>query len=314
MHKLLSTILIFVILVLSPVSSFAEDEPKEKSAILVVSFGTSMPEARKAIDNLVNSAKKNFPECEVRLAFTSNIIRRKIARESGDIIPNPVQALAALNDEGFKNVYVMPTHIIPGEEYDEVLGAVNAFTMMSGKYGFDDLRTGTPFLDGTNDCMRMADILISRFKSYLNDKETGIILMGHGTPEHFANALYSQLQLALDKKAYGKFFVGTVEAFPELDDVIAGLKRHPEIKKLVLSPLMIVAGDHANNDLAGEDDSDSWLNVLKRNGYENITTYLVGLGEDENIAGDFVKKIHALRENNMAGKKFMAERVKTQRL
>ena len=296
MHKLLNAILIFVILILSPVSSFAEDEPKEKSAILVVSFGTSMPEARKAIDNLVNSAKKNFPECEVRLAFTSNIIRRKIARESGDIIPNPVQALAALNDEGFKNVYVMPTHIIPGEEYDEVLGVVDAFGMMSGKYGFEFLDVGTPFLDGTKDCARMADILIARFESQLKDKETGIILMGHGTPEHFANALYSQLQLALDRKAYGKFFVGTVEAFPELDDVIASLKRHPEIKKLVLSPLMIVAGDHANNDLAGEDDSDSWLNVLKRNGYKDITTYLVGLGEDENIAADFVKKIHALMD------------------
>lgn len=296
MHKLLSTILIFIILVLSPVSSFAEGEPKEKSAILVVSFGTSMPEARKAIDNLVDSAKKNFPECEVRLAFTSNIIRRKIARESGDIIPNPVQALAALNDEGFRNVYVMPTHIIPGEEYDELCEVVNAFGSLSGKYGFEFLDVGTPFLDGTKDCARMADILTERFKTHLNDKETGIILMGHGTPEHFANALYSQLQLALNKKAYGKFFVGTVEASPELDDVIASLKRHPEIKKLVLSPLMIVAGDHANNDLAGEDDSDSWLNVLKRNGYKDITTYLVGLGEDENIASDFVKKIHALRE------------------
>lgn len=296
MHKLLNAILIFVILVLSPVSSFAEDKPEDKTAILVVSFGTSMPEARKAIDNLVNSAKKNFPECEVRLAFTSNIIRRKIARESGDIIPNPVQALAALNDEGFKKVYVMPTHIIPGEEYDELCGVVNAFGSLKGKYGFKFLDVGTPFLDGTKDCARMADILISRFKSYLEDKDTAIILMGHGTPEHFANALYSQLQLALDRKAYGKFFVGTVEASPELDDVIASLKRHPEIKKLVLSPLMIVAGDHANNDLAGEDDADSWLNVLKRNGYENIETYLVGLGEDENIAGDFVKKIHALMD------------------
>ncbi len=294
MHKLSNSfmILILVMLTFIPQVSFADD----KSAILVVSFGTSMPEARKAIDNLVNSAKKNFPDCEVRLAFTSNIIRRKIARETKEIIPNPVQALAALNDEGFKNVYVVPTHIIPGEEYDELLNVAGAFALLDGKYGFDDLEIGEPFLNGSKDCARMADILIARFKSQLEDKDTGIILMGHGTPKHFANALYSQLQLALDKKAYGRFFVGTVEAFPEIDDVIESLKRHPEVKKLVLSPLMIVAGDHANNDLAGEDDSDSWLNILKSKGYENISTYLVGLGEDENIASDFVKKIHALMD------------------
>ncbi|MBR0204424.1 MAG: sirohydrochlorin cobaltochelatase, partial [Synergistaceae bacterium] len=112
-----------------------------------------------------------------------------------------------------------------------------------------------------------------------------------------ANALYSQLQLALNQRNYGKFFIGTDEAAPLNADVIADLKRHPEIKKLVLSPLMIVAGDHANNDLAGKDDEDSWLNVLKANGYEDISTYLVGLGEDDNIASDFVMKIHALTDS-----------------
>ena len=297
MHKILALILLAV-LILVPQVSFAEDseEEQETSAILVVSFGTSMPEARKAIDNLVNAARKEFPEAEVRLAFTSNIIRRKVARETKEIITNPVEALARLNDEGFSNVYVMPTHIIPGEEYDEAAGVVAAFAGMSGKYGFDDIVLGTPFLNSTKDCERMADILLERFKTQLEDKETAIVLMGHGTPEHFANALYSQLQLILDSKAYGRFFLGTVEAAPKIEDVVAKLKRHPEVKKLVLSPLMIVAGDHANNDLAGEDDEDSWLNILRKNGYRNITTYLVGLGEDENIAKDFVKKIHDLMD------------------
>ncbi|MBQ4470490.1 MAG: sirohydrochlorin cobaltochelatase, partial [Synergistaceae bacterium] len=141
------------------------------------------------------------------------------------------------------------------------------------------------------------EILAARFKAQLQDKNTAIVLMGHGTPQHHANALYSQLQLALNQRNYGKFFVGTVEAAPLIADVIADLKRHPEIKKLVLSPLMIVAGDHANNDLAGKDDEDSWLNVLKANGYEDISTYLVGLGEDDNIASDFVMKIHALTDS-----------------
>jgi len=295
MQKFLSVLILFS-LFLIPSATFAENKgkDKEKSAILIVSFGTSMPEARKAIDNLVNAAKKNFPDSEVRLAFTSNIIRRKLAKEFNENISNPVEALAKLNDEGFKNVYIMPTHIIPGQEYDEILNVYDAFSILSGKYGFEKFEIGAPFLYSSKDCERMAEILISRFKTQLEDKETAIVLMGHGTPEHFANALYSLLQVELDKKLYGRFFLGTVEATPKIDDVIANLKRHPEIKKLILSPLMIVAGDHANNDLAGADDDESWINILKSKGYENISTYLVGLGEDENIAKDFVKKIHEL--------------------
>lgn len=292
MHKIITAIFL-IILALMPRATYADDN---KTAILIVSFGTSMPEARKAIDNLVNITRDAFPEIEVRLAFTSNIIRRKILSEDGEAIANPVEVLAWLNDEGFKKVYVMPTHMIPGEEYDEIAEVVFAFNMLSGKYGFEELELGRPFLDGVDDCSGMADVLLERFKTQLEDEETAIILMGHGTPEHFANAMYLQLQLALDTKAYGKFFVGTVEAAPTIDDVTARLSRHPEIKKLVLSPLMIVAGDHAHNDLAGEDDEDSWLNILKRNGYEDISMYLVGLGEDENVARQFVRKILELMD------------------
>ena len=110
MYRFISAILLGLLLIFPQASSADND----KSAILIVSFGTSVPEARAAINNLVETARKNFPESEVRLAFTSNIIRRKIARESGELIQNPVQALAALNDEGFARVYVMPTHMIPG--------------------------------------------------------------------------------------------------------------------------------------------------------------------------------------------------------
>ena len=292
MHKLISAILLTAIL-LVPSAVFAEDE---KSAVLVVSFGTSVPEARHAIDHLADSARKEFSKTEVRLAFTSNIIRRKIARESGEVIPNPVQALAQLNDEGFSRVYVMPTHMIPGEEFDELANVVGAFGTLNGKYGFRTLKLGRPFLDGADDCEGMADVLLQRFSSQLADEHTAIILMGHGTPEHFANAMYSQLQLALDTKAYGRFFVGTVEAAPKIEDVITRLKRHPEITKLILSPLMIVAGDHAHNDLAGEDDPESWVNILKAEGWKEISTYLVGLGEDENIARKFTAKISELME------------------
>ena len=293
MHKIFASILL-VMLMITPAMS-RESQPK-KSAMLVVSFGTSMPEARKAIDNLVDTVRKEFPGHEVRLAFTSNIIRRKIQREHGEAVPNPSQALAQLNDEGYTHVTIIPTHMIPGEEYDEVRGVASAFGKMSGKFGFEEIRVCSPFLDGVKGCEAVADILMKRFESRLKDKETAIILMGHGTPEHFANAQYLQLQLALNQKAYGRFFVGTVESSPSLDDVLAELKRHPEIKRLILSPLMIVAGDHANNDMAGEDDPDSWINILRKNGYKDIDIYLVGLGEDDNLARELVRKIRALGE------------------
>lgn len=291
MQKFLLSMILFM-LVFTPSMSSANEADEIKSAMLVVSFGTSVPQARKAIDNLVEAVKNEFPSVDVRLSFTSNIIRRKIQKEQGQFIPNPSQALAQLNDEGYSHVIVIPTHMIPGEEYDEIKDVVESFGSMSGKFGFDELVLCRPSLDGVKDCERIADILIKRFEQQLKDKETAIVLMGHGTPEHFANSQYLQLQLALNQKAYGRFFIGTVEAAPMIDDVLADLKRHQEIKKLVLSPLMIVAGDHAHNDLAGKDDPDSWLNILKKNGYNNISTYLVGLGEDENFARYFVRKVY----------------------
>ena len=285
---------LFVLAVTLLIPSAAFAEVSSKSAILVVSFGTSMPEAQKAIDNLVDTVKKEFPSVDVRLSFTSNIIHRKIQKEQGKFIPTPSQALAQLNDEGYSYVTVAPTHMIPGEEYDEVADVAGAFGSMMGKFGFDEINVCRPFLDGVKECEAFADILIKRFDKQLEDKSTGIVLMGHGTPEHFANAQYLQLQLALNQKAYGRFFVGTVEASPSIDDVMADLKRHSDITKLVLSPLMIVAGDHANNDLAGKDDDESWLNVLKKNGWNDVSVYLSGLGEDENVAREFVRKIYSV--------------------
>lgn len=291
MHKFLCLLLIVSVLAM-PVAAFAHGAEKaDKAGILVVSFGTSMPQARKAIDNLVNAAKNAFPETEVRLAFTSNIIRNKLARENNETVPTPVEALAKMNDEGFTHVYVMPTHIIPGEEYDEIKNVVEAFSMLKGKYGFKKLALGTPYLNNTADCAQMAKILTARFANQLKDKSTGIVLMGHGTPDHMANAMYSLLQVQLDKAAHGRFFVGTVEATPQIGDVIANLKRNKNVKKLVIAPFMIVAGDHANNDLAGADDEESWLNLLKKAGYKNITPYLVGMGEDANMAKGFVERI-----------------------
>ncbi len=290
--KMFALTLMLLVSVMTAGTAFAsEAKPKEeKRGILLASFGTSMPEAKKAIDNLVDSTKKAFPETEVRIAYTSNIIRRKIAREQNVVIPTPAEALAQMNDEGFTHVYVMPMHIIPGEEYDDISSLVGAFAQIEGKYGFEKICIGSPYLSSPSDCDVMAKILVKRFEKELAQKDTAIVLMGHGTPEHIANAMYSQLQLSLNAAAPGRFFLGTVEAAPMIEHVMADLK-HAKPKALVLSPLMIVAGDHANNDLAGADDDESWISQLKAAGFKNISTRLEGLGEDPNMAELFVAKI-----------------------
>lgn len=290
--KTLITALAIVTLLITGSAYASEDDGKaDKKGILVVSFGTSMPEAKKAIDNLVDSTKKAFPDTEVRLAYTSNIIRRKIMKEQNVNIPTPALALAQMNDEGFTHVYVMPMHIIPGEEFDDIQSLAGGMASVEGKYGFKELKLGSPYLSSVQDCDVMADILLQRFSKDLADKKTVVVLMGHGTPEHIANALYSQLQLSLDKKMPGRFVVGTVEAAPTIDDVIARLKHSKDAKKIVLSPLMIVAGDHANNDLADKEDPESWFSMLKAAGYKDIKTFLVGLGEDATMARVYVSKI-----------------------
>lgn len=284
--------LVMLTLVMSGTAFAAAPKDKpDKKGILVVAFGTSMPDAKKAIDNLVDSTKKAFPDTEVRLAYTSNIIRRKIAKEQNVNIPTPTSALAQMNDEGFTHVYVMPMHIIPGEEYDDIAGLVNGVASVKGKYEFKELKLGRPYLSSAANCDLMADILMKRFAKDLAKKGTVIVLMGHGTPHHAANAMYSQLQLSLDKKAPGRFALGTVEAAPMIEDVIARLKRDKGVKTLVISPLMIVAGDHANNDLADKDDPESWYSQLKAAGYKDIKTFLVGLGEDADMARVYVSKI-----------------------
>ncbi|MBR0108754.1 MAG: sirohydrochlorin cobaltochelatase, partial [Pyramidobacter sp.] len=174
-------------------------------------------------------------------------------------------------------------------EYDEIKNVVDAWNEITGKYGFKDLRMGKTFLSSVEGCDEMADILIKRFAKVPAD--TAVVLMGHGTPHHIANAMYSQLQVALNKKADNRFFIGTVENTPVIDDVIVFLKK-AGYKKTLLSPLMIVAGDHANNDMADKNDPESWYSLLKKEGFA-VDTLVKGLGEDAGIAAAFVEHLKA---------------------
>ena len=265
---------------------------KEKKAILIASFGTSMKSAQKAIDNLTDRVREDFPDFDLFIAYTSNIIRRKIARERNEIIPTPLQALADLQEHGYTDVYVVPMHILPGMEYDDLKSAVCAFAHIRGKYSFHNLRIGKPFLCDIPACDTMADILVKRFSKEISEKKT-IVLMGHGTPNHISHALYTQLQLALGKKAHGRFVLGTVEAVPAIDDVVSML-RHRNVEEIVLSPFMIVAGDHAINDMSDPESEDSWYSVLQGAGYNKISLRLEGLGEDDGIAELFSQRVREL--------------------
>ncbi|NLL35901.1 MAG: sirohydrochlorin cobaltochelatase [Fretibacterium sp.] len=296
MKSIVSCALLALLLVASPVfAAHGEGEGSaDKPGILLTSFGTSMPEAKKGIDNLVEAVKQAFPEIEVRQAYTSNIIRRKIAREQNLIVPTPAQALAQMNDEGFTHVYVMPSHIIPGEEYDDIRSVTDAFASIEGKYGFKELKLGKPFLASVPDCERMAHILARAFAKPLAQRGTVVVLMGHGTPHHIANGMYSQLQLALDTVAGGKFFVGTVEAAPTVEDVLAKVKKRASVSKVVLAPFMIVAGDHASNDMADPEDPESWISLFRKAGYRKVEAQLVGLGSNPEIAQLFVGRIREM--------------------
>lgn len=258
-----------------------------KKGILLVAFGSSVPEGQVAIDAAADAARRAYPDVETRAAFTSRIIMRKLAREQNRVVDDPATALSKMAFEGFTDVAVMSTHIIPGEEYQDLEAVVDGFRLMrerGTKSGFDRIALSEPLLAGEGDYDRLADVLT---KIYAAEAKSGaVVLMGHGSP-HFANAAYSELQTVLWRRS-PNFFVGTVEGIPSLDDIMAGLKK-TKLKSAALAPAMLVAGDHAQNDMAGDED-DSWKSVLTKAGYR-VNPKLKGLGEYPEVQRLLVEKL-----------------------
>ena len=205
-----------------------------KKALLVVSFGTSFEEALPAIVNIEETCKKAFPDYDFYRAFTSGMIIRKWARTKNVIIHNPDEVMKRLVAEGYEEVICQPTHIINGLEYDKMMNMLLAY-----KDQIPTIKVGTPLLTEEEDYKEAC--------------------------EHFANSAYSQFENMLRDLGHESTYVGTVEGFPSLDYVIRRLKIR-EIKKVYVMPLMIVAGDHARNDLAGA-EADSWDSILKADGF-----------------------------------------------
>jgi len=245
-----------------------------KRGILLVAFGTSVPEAASAIDALKSQAEAAFPGVPVRLAYSSRIIRDKIAGQ-GLSKQSPAQALADLAAEGFTQVAVQSLHAIPGREYSDITATAEAFQAMPK--GIQKVSVGRPLLYSFEDIAATAEAVLKSLPAH--KKGEAVLLMGHGT-DHPANAAYAALQLALWKHDKS-VFIATVEDTPGLDEVLPVFKRQG-IHKVFLVPLMSVAGDHAHNDMAGQDD-DSWASRLKAAGIASAPV-LVGLGSRPAVA------------------------------
>lgn len=257
----------------------------DKHGILLVAFGTSVPEARKALDNIDAKVKAAFPGVEVRWAYTSKTIRAKIAEETGETLRSPAEALAAMMDEGFTHVAVQSLHTIPGEEFHGLVQTAHSFRGMPK--GIKKIVVGDPLLAKSEDLAAAADALIATLPEKRSPGEA-VVFIGHGT-HHPADVYYAALQHYLGKRD-PNVFVGTVAGNPTLDDVLAELE-NAQPQTAYLLPFMSVAGDHAMNDMAG-DEPDSWKSVLTDKGYTAVPV-LRGTAEVDPIVDIWVDHLRA---------------------
>lgn len=246
-----------------------QDEIGEKE-LLVVSFGTSFNDNRVAtIGAIENALEEAFPEFSVRRGFTAQIIIDHVKSRDGEVIDNFGEALNRAIDNGVKTLVVQPTHLMDGLEYNDVMNELAEYAEE-----FEQVVVGNPLLTSDSDYEEVIKAITEDTKDF-DDGETAIVFMGHGT-EAESNKIYATIQEKLTAAGFANYFVGTVEAAPSLDDVLAAVQAG-EYRKVVLQPLMIVAGDHANNDMAG-DEEGAWKKTFEDAGYE-VTCNLKGLGE-----------------------------------
>lgn len=256
-----------------------------EAELLVVSFGTSYNDSRRlTIGAIEGKLDEEFgDEYSVRRGFTSQIIIDHVKSRDDVSIDNVKEALDRAVDNGVKTLVVQPTHLMNGFEYDELVGEIANYSD-----AFDSVSIGEPLLTSDEDFDAVLTAITEVTADY-DDGETAICFMGHGT-EADSNGVYAKMQQLLTDNGYDNYYVGTVEASPSLEDVLAKVEAG-DYKRVVLRPLMIVAGDHANNDMAG-DETDSWKTTFEDAGYEVICE-INGLGELPAIQDIFVKHAQA---------------------
>ncbi len=283
-------------------SATAMGHSPDKRAVVLAGFGTTYPTAVAAIIDIRKKVQKAFPRVTVKIAFTSNIIREiwhkrqqdaTFLEENRDVpkdilyVKGPLATIADLQDAGYRTVIVQPLHVYDGEEYTDLcsyIRGLNAITTVKKKYQpFEKLAIGRPALgrhgivhDYHKD-MEAAAKALAPDVALAEKNGAALVYVGHGN-EYYSTGVYAEFQEVM-RRLYPKarVFVGTVEGFPSKDDVVSAVTSDG-IKKVLLKPLMIVAGDHANNDMAG-DDADSWKNTFKRAGIR-VQCDIHGLGEN----------------------------------
>jgi len=272
------------------------DDPRNQDGIgeqelLVVSFGTSFNDSRRlTIGAIEDALERAFPDWSVRRAFTSNIIINHVKSRDGEVIDDVEEALTRAETNGVRTLVVQPTHLMHGAEYDELKAALDEYQSkfetvaiaepLLGKVGSDASAVNED-KEAVAVALTAAAVKDAGYTSLeaAGEDGTAFVFMGHGT-SHTAKVSYSQMQAQMAELGYANVFIGTVEGEPEetsCENIIEAVAA-AGYKKVVLRPLMVVAGDHANNDMAGEDE-DSWLSMFTASGhFDKIDTQIAGLG------------------------------------
>ena len=277
-----------------------------ENELLVVSFGTSFNDSRvKDIKGIEDALQAAYPDWSVRRAFTAQIIINHVQARDGEKIDNMQQALDRAVANGVKNLVVQPTHLMHGAEYDEMMEMIDEY-----KDKFESVAVAEPLLgevgadaavinadkEAVAKAVTAAAVKDAGFDSLeaAAEEKVAFVFMGHGT-SHTAKVSYSQMQTAMQTLGYSNVFIGTVEGEPEetaCENVIEAVKA-AGYTKVILRPLMVVAGDHANNDMAGADD-DSWLSQFQASGdFASVECQIAGLGEIEDIQQRYIEHTKA---------------------
>ena len=293
----------------------SKDDPRNaddigENELLVVSFGTSFNASRAAdIKGIEDALQAAYPDWSVRRAFTAQIIINHVQARDGEKIDNMQQAMDRAVANGVKNLVVQPTHLMHGAEYDEMMEMIDSY-----RDKFESVAVAEPLLgevgadaavinsdkEAVAKAITAAAVKDAGFDSLdaAAAEKTAFVFMGHGT-SHTAKISYSQMQTTMQTLGYDNVFIGTVEGEPEetaCENVIVAVKA-AGYTKVVLRPLMVVAGDHANNDMAGADD-DSWLSQFKASGaFEEVDTQIAGLGEISDIQQLYIAHTKAAVES-----------------
>lgn len=257
------------------------------TAIILVSFGTSFKESREATINAVTKdVQAVYAEAQVYEAYTSKMIRNKIEKTEGTHIMDVGEAMQKAIDSGCKYVVLQPTHMMYGLEYNEMKELASPYVDK-----FDNVVYGEPLLAEKDDISTVLNAVVPTLNA---GKKDAVVFMGHGT-EYFSNFLYAAMDYQAKAEGFNNVFVGTVEAYPDVETVMKSVKLN-KYKNVILTPLMLVAGDHANNDMAG-DEEDSWKNQFKAAGFKNINCVVKGLGEYEGVRKLYVEHVKKALEN-----------------